>query len=109
MVTSKCIGSHCRVSFDGAAGKWERLSRGDSDVEARGKDEGSAKEHVKAGLVTPDEIGDERASDELGVVVLRYVGGRGVFDGNVETEGSESMLSVWPYSVAIHFAERFIH
>jgi hypothetical protein len=89
MVTGKCIGSHCRVSFDGAAGKWEHLSRGDGDVEARGKDEGSAKEHVKAGLVTPDEIGDERASDELGVVVLRDVGSGGMFDGNVEAEGSE--------------------
>jgi hypothetical protein len=78
--TNKCI----------AVGERGHLSRGGGEVEARGEDEGSAKENVEAGLVTPDEIGDERASDELGVVVLRYVGGRGVFDGNVEAEGSES-------------------
>jgi hypothetical protein len=34
----------------------------------------------------PDEVGDQRAGDQLGVVVLRDVAGRGVLDGDIEAE-----------------------
>ena len=72
------------------SGKCRRpLARGDSDVYAGYKDEGSAEEHIKAGLVVPDEIGEECTGNQLGVVILCHVGRRSVLDSDVEAERAE--------------------
>jgi hypothetical protein len=68
---------------------WSGGSRGEEgDVEAGADDEGPAEEHPEGGEFVEDEEGDEGAGDELGVVILRNVGGRGVAESDEEADAS---------------------
>ena len=71
-----------------ALGERDEVWGGGSDVETGYEDESAAQKDRYMGLVVPDEVGEEHAGKQLGVVVLGDVGRRGVLDCDVEAEGS---------------------
>jgi hypothetical protein len=73
---------------DGDVGEqgWLGVARGEGDHQARANNQRSTEQHGKARLVVPDEVGDQRAGEQLRVVVLRDVAGRCVLDCDIEAE-----------------------
>ena len=60
----------------------------EGDVEAGADDERSSEDHGEGGNFVKGEVGDDRAGDQLGVVILRDVGGRGVTEGDEEADAA---------------------
>lgn len=79
-------GALASAAGDAGAQGWLGVARRDSNQQARADDQRTAEQHEQTRLVMPDEVRDQCSGEQLCVVELRNVAGRGVLDGEIEAE-----------------------